>query len=553
MFCPSRIVAVCLLLAAILWAGSAASAQQRQPGQSAPTGQRRPGPTFDPATFAAHTRFLASDLLEGRGTFARGGRLAAAYIETVFREAGLRPGAGDSYLQPVPMELFMPDRAAAVTFSHDDQQIRLVAGDDFALVNVGEPSGVLRAEPLFVGYAISAPEENWDDWKGVDVRGRLLVAFVNEPGRDDPRSFKGRELTLHGRWRTKLEDAARRGAAGMLLIHTDADAGYAWTVARSAATVPTLGLADDPGRPAMAGWIREAPARELLRLAGFDLDSLRRLAEQRSFRPVPLPVTVEIAARLDRRPMAGTNVVGILPGAGRDAVVLMAHYDHLGFALAVNGDSIYNGAVDNATAVATLLALAQAYARTPAASHPTLVFLAVDAEESGLLGSAYHVLHPAVPLERTLATINFEMSNPWGRTRDVLVIGAPFAGFSQGLGGVLQPLGMRVVRDPVPEQGYLFRSDQLAWLKAGVPAAWIDGGMDYVGKAAGWGDAKRAEYRAQTYHTPFDDVRTDFDYSGLVQLADITVGLIREIGAGRAAAWKNDPELVAMRRPTAGR
>jgi Zn-dependent M28 family amino/carboxypeptidase len=333
----------------------------------------------------------------------------------------------------------------------------------------------------------------------------------------------------------------------MLLIHTDADAGYAWTVARSQATVPSLGLADDPGRPALAGWIREAPARELLRLAGFDLDSLRRLAEQRSFRPVPLPVTVEITSRLAQRPVTGTNVVGLLPGSGPDAVVLMAHYDHLGFARAVNGDSIYNGALDNATAVATLLALAQAYARTPAASHPTLVFLAVDAEESGLLGSAYHVLHPTVPLERTLATINFEMSNPWGRTRDVMVIGAPFAGFER----LLRPLGVRVTADPVPDQGYLFRSDQLAWLKAGVPAAWLDGGFDYVGRPVGWGEAKREEYRAQIYHTPFDDVKADWDYTGLVQLAEITVGLVREIAAGRAAAWKSDPELAAMRTPAA--
>jgi Zn-dependent M28 family amino/carboxypeptidase len=436
---------------------------------------------------------------------------------------------------------------ATITVSRGGETARFVAGDDFALVNVGQASGVLRAEPLFVGYAIDAPEEQWDDWKGADVRGKLLVAFVNEPGRDDPHLFRGRELTLHGRWRTKLENAARRGAAGMLLIHTDADAGYAWTVARSTATVPTLALAGDPGRPAMAGWIREGPARELLRLAGVELDSLRRLAEQRSFRPVELAVTVEIASRLERRPVAGNNVVGILPGAGQGAVVLMAHYDHLGIGRVVNGDSIYNGAVDNGTAVATLLALAQAYARTPAASHPTLVFLSVDAEEAGSLGSTYHVLHPAVPLERTLAVVNFEMSNPWGRTRDALVIGAPFDGFSR----LLRPLGVRVTPDPVPDQGYLFRSDQLAWLQAGIPAAWLDGGFDYVGRSAGWGEAKRAEYRARFYHTPFDEVQPDWDYGGLVQLAELTAGLVREIGAGRAAAWRSDPQLVAMRRPGA--
>lgn len=539
---PRPIIAALVLIAAVAWAGLAASGQQG-----------RPLPTFDTATFEAHTRFLSGDLLLGRGVGTRGGLLAAAYIESVFRTAGLQPGAAGAFLQPVPMESFAPDAEGTITLSRGEARARFVAGEDFAIVNVGEASGVLRAEPLFVGYAISAPEEGWDDYKGVDVRGRLLVGFVNEPGRDDPRMFRGRELTLHGRWRTKLEGAARRGAAGMLLIHTDADAGYAWTVARTTATKPTLALADDPGRPAMAGWIREAPARELLRMAGFDLDSLRRQAEQRSFRPVPLPVTVEIASRLSRRAVAGNNVVGVLPGAGTSAVVLTAHYDHLGVGRVVNGDSIYNGAVDNGTAVATLLALAQAYARTPAASHPTLVFVAADAEEDGLLGSLYQALHPAVPLERTLAALNFELSNPWGRTRDLLVIGAPFAGFSQLLGGILRPLGMRVTPDPVPDQGYLFRSDQLAWTQAGVPAAWIDGGMDYEGKPAGWGDATRADYRAQTYHTPFDEVRADFDYTGLVQLAEITVALVREIGAGRAAAWKSDPELVAMRRPGAAR
>jgi len=537
-----RAVSACIPVAALTWAVLAAACSQG-----------RTVPAFDTATFEAHTRSLAGDSMEGRGVGTRGGLLAAAYIESVFRTAGLRPGASGAFLQPVPMEAFTPDPAATITISRGGARARFVAGEDFAVVNVGESRGRLRGEPLFVGYAIDAPEERWDDWKDVDVSGRILVAFVNEPGRDDSTRFKGRNLTLHGRWRTKLEDAARRGAAGMLLIHTDADAGYAWSVARTAATKPAVVLADDPGRPALAGWFREGPARELLRMAGFDLDSLRLQAEQPSFRPVPLPVTVEIASRLERRPVTGTNVVGILPGADSAAVVLTAHFDHLGIGRVVNGDSIYNGAVDNGTAVATLLALAQAYGRTDSASHPTLVFVAADAEEDGLLGSIYQTLHPAVPLERTVAAINFEMSNAWGRTRDLLVIGAPFAGISQVLGRVLRPLGMRVTADPVPEQGYMFRSDQLAWLKAGVPAAWIDGGMDYVGKAAGWGDAKRAEYRAQTYHTPFDDVRTDFDYSGLVQLADITVALVREIGAGRAAAWKNDPELVAMRRPTTGR
>lgn len=527
----------CLVLAAVC--ARAFPAAARQPAQTLPT--------FEPATFEAHLRFLADDLLEGRGIGTRGGLLAATYIEAVFRAAGLKPGSPDGFLQKVPMEAFTPDPDATITLERGESRTRLVAGEDFAVVNGGQESGVLRAEPLFVGYAITAPEESWDDFKDADVRGRLLVAFVNEPGRDDPARFRGRELTLHGRWRTKLEEAARRGAAGMLLIHTDADAGYTWDVARTTATKPTLGLADDPGRLPLAGWIREAPARELLRLAGFDLDELRRQAEQRSFRPVPLPVSVEIGSRLSRHAIAGNNVVGVLPGASPSAIVLTAHFDHLGIGRAENADSICNGAVDNGTAVAVLLALVQGFARTSAASHPTLVFVAADAEEEGLLGSLYQTRHPAVPLERILAALNFEISNPWGLTRDLLVIGAPYAGFARLLAPVLEPRHMRLTRDPVPEQGFMFRSDQLAWAQAGIPAAWIDGGTDYVGRPAGWGETKRAEYRARTYHHPTDDVRADFEYSGLVQLAEIASALVQEIGAGHAGAWKSDPELVGMR------
>jgi Zn-dependent M28 family amino/carboxypeptidase len=540
---PQPVLVVLALAAALAFAPPAHA------GKAAVTS---PAPG-DTAALAAHLRFLAGDLLEGRGIGTRGGRLAAAYIEAVFRAAGLQPGGPEGFLQPVPMLAFTPDPAATLTLAAAGATVRLTAGEDFAIVNTGDPDGVLEAEPLFVGYAITAPGEPWDDYKDADVRGRLLIAFVNEPGRDDPARFRGRELTLHGRWRTKLEEAARRGAAGMLLIHTDADAGYDWAVARTTATKPAFSLADDAGRVPLGGWIREAPARELLRLAGRDLDELRRLAEQPSFRPVPLPVRVTIASRLERRAVAGNNVVGLLPGAGPAAVVLTAHYDHLGVGRAEQGDSVYNGAVDNGTALATLLTLAQRFARSAPASHPTLVFVAADAEEEGLLGSLYQVRHPAVPLERTLAAVNFEMSNPWGPTRDLLLIAAPQEPFARLLDGVLALRQMRVTRDPVPEQGFMFRSDQLAWAQAGVPAAWIDGGTDYVGRPAGWGEAKRAEYRARTYHHPTDEVRADFDYAGLLQLADVTAALVRELGARDVSAWKSDPGLLGMRRPAAAR
>ena len=521
------------------------------PARNAHAAPAPPG-AVDAAAIEAHLRFLAGDLLEGRGIGTRGGQLAAAYVEAVFRAAGLRPGSPEGFLQPVPMVAFRPDPDATLTLSVADSTVSLSAGEDFAIVNTGNEDGVLEAQPLFVGYGIVAPGEGWDDYKDADVRGRLLVAFVNEPGRDDPTRFRGRELTLHGRWRTKLELAASRGAAGMLLIHTDADAGYAWAVARSTATKPAFSLAADAGRIPLGGWMREAPARELLRLAGQDLDDLRRQAERPSFRPVPLPVRVRIASRLDRRPVPGANVVGVLPGSGSAAVVLTAHYDHLGIGHAEAGDSIYNGAVDNGTALATLLTLAQAFSRSSPASHPTLVFVAADAEEEGLLGSIYQTRHPAVPPERIVAALNLEMSNPWGPTRDLLLIAAPQEAFARLLEGVLAPRHLRVTRDPVPEQGFMFRSDQFAWAQAGIPAAWLDGGTDYAGRPAGWGEAKRAEYRAKTYHHPGDEVRADFDYAGLVQLADVTAALVRELGTRDVSAWKRDPGLVGLRSPATG-
>jgi Zn-dependent M28 family amino/carboxypeptidase len=528
-----RTIAVCCLVVVLV---------------SVPPTAARAGLTVDSAAVAAHLRFLAADGLEGRGIGTRGAALAAAYQEAVFRAAGLAPGANGSYVQPVPMIEFLPDPGAVVTVTRGDSSLAFATGEDFALVNAGLGEGLLQARPLFVGYGIQSVGDGWDDYKGVDVRGRLLIGFVNEPGRDDPRCFGGRALTLNGRWRTKLELAARRGAAGMLLIHTDADAGYAWAVARITATRPTLGLAEDPARLPMGGWIREPAARALLRLAGMDLDELRRRAERRSFRPLELPVTVEIRSRLASRPVNGRNVVGELAGGEPGAVVLTAHYDHLGIGRAERGDSIYNGAVDNCTASALLLSLAQAYARSDPATHPTLVFVAADAEEEGMLGSIWQTRHPAVPLDRVRGVVNLEMSNPWGRTRDLMVIGAPRAAFARWLAPVLAARDLRLAEDPSPEQGFLFRSDQLAWLQAGVPAAWLNGGTDYEGRPAGWGVARQAEYRANAYHRPADEIGADFDYAGLVQLGGIATDLVQRMGADAPGAGRDDPELAGMKR-----
>lgn len=502
-------------------------------------------PAASAAAIEAHVRFLSDDLLEGRGIGARGGRIAAAYIEAVFRAAGLEPGFAGSFRQPVPMRAFEGDSQTSLAIAGSGRAF--VPGSDFVVRNMALPAGEWAGEPLFVGYAIDAPEEHWDDFKGADVRGRLLVAFTNEPGRSSGR-FGGPALTVHGRWMTKFDVALRRGAAGMLLIHTSDDAGYGWEVVRNGWSSPTLALADGAPLLPLRGWLAEAAGAALAGAAGTTLDELRVRAESPDFAPFVLPARVEVRSRLQFHDIEGTNVVGILPGRDRRAVVLTAHLDHLGFGDPVDGDTIMNGAVDNGSALAVLLALAQAYGAEPRKSHPTLVFAAVDAEEEGFCGSIRYTRQPAVPLAETLANINFEMSNVWGRTRDVVAIGAEHSDLEEIVAEVARAKGLRVSLDDAPEQGYFFRSDQFSFARAGVPAVWLDGGTDVVGRPPGWGVEKRREYRARNYHRPTDEIGPDWDFDGLAQLAEITRAVIDEIARRGEVRWRKGSAFAAVDR-----
>lgn len=504
---------------------------------AAAVGQEPARTRFEPAAFEAHTRFLASDLLEGRGIGTRGSELAVAYVESVLRAAGLFPAYGASFLQPVPMTAHTGDPAARLVAEAGRVRARLRPGEDFVAINYALPEAGVSSELLFVGYGISAPDRGWDDYAGTDVRGRLLLAFVNEPGRDDPRRFGGRALTIHGRWTEKLAVAARHGAAGMLLIHNELDAGYGWHIPTGSMQREKYSLVDDPSLVPCAGWIAEPAIGTLLHAAGLRLEDLREAAEQEGFRPRTLPIRVSLQARRSTRAVVGHNVVGVLPGGRPGTVVLSAHHDHLGIGSEVRGDRIYNGAVDNGTALAVLLTLAQGLAATPAATRPTLVFAAVDAEEEGLLGSTLYTRRPAVPLDDTLAAINFEMTNPWGRTRDLMAIGGELSELGALVARAATRHGLRVAPDPAPEQGFFFRSDQLAFARAGVPAIWLDGGVDYEGRPPGWGEARRVRYRVEGYHQPADEVGDDWDWRGLQQLAEITVDLIDEIATAGAVRW----------------
>lgn len=500
-------------------------------------GQEPVRPRFDPATFEAHVRFLSSDLLEGRGIATRGGNLAVEYIEAVFRAAGLRPGFGTSFRQPVPMTTYRADPSTEVIATAGRVRARLRFGEEIVAINHALPEAGISSELLFVGYGIHAPEQGWDDYEGTDVKGRLLLAFVNEPGRDDPELFGGAALTIHGRWTEKLAVAARLGAAGMILIHTDEDAGYGWHIPAQSMTREKFHLTGDPDLIPCAAWITHEALSKLLGAVDLRIGDLRAAAERRGFRPRSLPIQVRIRAQRSTQQLLGYNVVGILPGDKPHSIVLSAHHDHLGIGPEVDGDRIYNGAVDNGTALAMLLTLAQSLAATPSANRPTLVFAAVDAEEEGLLGSTFYTRSPAVPLADTLANINFEMTNAWGRTRDVIAIGAEQSGLGEMVGRVAARRGMRVTPDAAPEQGFFFRSDQLSFARAGIPAIWLDGGTDYEERPPGWGETRRQRYRTEGYHRPADEVGDDWDFRGLVQLAELTVDLIEEVTRAGKVRW----------------
>lgn len=527
---PSRCaVALCLLLMCAGLSGRAAA-------------EDTSALTVSKQTVEAHLRFLSDDLLEGRGIGTRGGRLATAYIEAAFRAAGLRPAFGERYSQTVPLVSCTVDSTATLHITASQGARVLCFGEDLVVTNFGFPDGIWEGRLLFVGYGVSAREWSWDDYADTDVRGRVLVALANEPGRDDPALFRGAALTEHGRWSRKMEEAARRGALGMLLLHTDRDAGYGWDVVRAGRLGEGFRLADDDLALPLQGWIAEAPAREILRLAGLDMDRLRSHAEQRGAKPIEIPVRVELQSRFAARPVQGANIVGIVPGADpalrAKAIVLTAHHDHLGVQTVGDNRFIYNGAVDNGAALAVLLALAQAYGAHPELARATLVFAAVDAEEQGLLGSRYLTQHPPHPIESTLADINFEMSNVWGRTRDLQAIGAEQSTLEELVRTVAARRGLTVTPDPTPEQGFAFRSDQYSFVKVGVPAVWLDGGMDLVGREPGTGARLRAEYRRNDYHRPTDTFRPDWDLAGLVQLAEVAADLVSAIETTGRVEWK---------------
>jgi len=536
---PARLLALALLPAAL----------QAQQQQSAPP--------IKAAQLDASLRFLSSDLLEGRAPATRGGRLAAEYIATQLEAAGVKPGAGDSYFQKVPIDLVRLDPGSFKMSASGKASGNLRYPNDVVVwAGSAQEKSAARGELVFVGYGAAAPEYKWDDYKGVDLKGKILLVLVNDPpaSSSEPKLFGGKAMTYYGRWTYKFEEAERRGAAGALIVHTPESAGYPWhTVVGSWAKEQRMLPRDASLPPPLVarGWITDSAASALLKQAGLDLSALRTQAASRNFRPVDTGVTLEIGFNNRVDHLESENVVGMVRGRDsklRDQYVsFSAHWDHLGFGPPVNGDSIYNGALDNASGVASLLSIARvaAGARAPRRS---LLFVFVTAEESGLLGSAYFAEHPTVPIESIIANLNLDVVTLWGRVRDLGVLGADKSTLGPMLSHFAGEQGLRVSPESHPEAGHFYRSDHFSFAKAGVPALSIGAGTDYVGKPKGWGAKQEESYTANQYHQPSDEYRPDFDLSGAVEISQLVLRFGTLLADSPVVpAWNPDAEFKNAR------
>jgi len=509
-----------------------------------PTALDRALARIRPQTLDAHLRFLAHPLLEGRAPGTRGGTLAMEYIRGQFQRIGLHP-VGGSYLQEVPMVGLTPRPTLA--FDTPDGRVEPRYEEEYVLeAGVPETAVEVDAELVFAGFGITAPEWGWDDFADADVRGRVLLIRVNDPGTEEtPGFFGGRTLTYYGRWTYKYEEASRRGAAGALLIHTDESAGYPWRVVRTSNTGQRFDLAGRPEFPLrVRGWIGEGVTRDLLARAGRDYDALMRDAETPGFRPVETGIRVRAAVRSEVEPVRTANVVGLLPGRdparAEEPVILTSHYDHLGVRTGADGArSIHPGAYDNASGVALLLAVAEAAASLDEPPPRPLLFVATTAEESGLLGAEWYARNPLLPLATTAAALNVDGANLRGRTRDLTPLGADRSTLGDTVRAAAEAEGMVINPDPHPEQGMFYRQDHFPLARSGVPALALDHGLGFEGRPEGWGERWYEEFVTRHYHQPSDSYEEGWDYGGAVQQGRVMLRTaLAAASAPQIAAWR---------------
>ncbi|HUR34900.1 MAG TPA: M28 family peptidase [Vicinamibacterales bacterium] len=557
--------------AMLLWVAACSPREERPtteqvPGPT-PTVQRTPiGELPDPdmAGVLTHTKTLSSDAFQGRAPGTKGEELTVAYLADQFKKMGLKPGNTDgTYLQKVPLVGITPAPAPLI-FRKGTQEQRLAWKDDVVAwtKHVSDRAVIDGSELVFVGYGVVAPEYGWDDYKGLDVRGKTLVMLVNDPpvpdpdnpAELDPKTFGGRAMTYYGRWTYKYEIAMEKGAAAAFIVHETDPAGYPFSVVQSKVGEQfDLVTADkNMTRAAIEGWITLDKARDLLHLAGQDFGTLKSMASTRDFKPVPLGVRASMTIGNTLRTIDSRNVVARLDGRDpllkSEYVVYSAHWDHLGVGPAVNDDTIYNGAKDNAVGVAGMLEVARAFTKLPAPPKRSVLFLAVTAEEQGLLGSQYYAVSPIYPLARTVANINIDGLNVAGRTRDLTLVGYGASELDEYARDAAGEQGRVIRPDPEPEKGFYYRSDHFNFAKQGVPALDPDEGVDFIGKPKEFGERVRSEWNERDYHQPSDQVRPEWDLSGAREDLKVLLAVgYRVAEADRWPEWKTGNEFKAKR------
>ena len=487
----------------------------------------KPAVRIDAEKIRAHVKYLASDSLEGRGTGQKGGDAAADYIAAQFKSYGLKPASdADTYFQSVPMvSMKTLGTTTFVLMPQSGQPVPLKNLDDFVTSNESQvESSDIDAPVVFVGYGISAPEYQWDDYKGHDLKGKVALLFANEPISNDPNFFKGKALTYYGRWTYKFEETARRGALAALIVHRTDLASYGWEVVRNTWGTERSYLERD-GTPKLqaASWIQLEVAKKLVGMAGLDLDKLFEQAQSREFRPIELPVRLKAHVASKLRPFISHNVVAMLEGSdpekSHEAVLYTAHYDHLGIDESKTGDKIYNGAVDNATGCGILLELARTWAKAKKAPPRSILFASVTGEEQGLLGSEFLGKKLAYLPADTILDLNFDALAPVGLPEEVEVTGAERTTFYPGVEATANEFGWVIRPDANPEAGHYYRSDHFSLARVGVPSFSIGEGLKFKGHDLAWGEAHAQDYVKNHYHQPSDEYRSDWDFKGLAEVA----------------------------------
>ena len=554
-----------ILFVAALAAGCTNTAPEPPSTQQAAQPSAVPAARIDPLAMLERIKVLSSDEFGGRAPGTKGEDLTVRYLEEEFKKLGLQPGNTDgTYIQKVPLVGITGTNSQPFTVAGGAQKRTFTWGDDVVAwtKHVADSASIEGSDLIFAGYGVVAPEFNWNDFKDVDVKGKTIIVLVNDPQIPDPadtskldaRMFNGNAMTYYGRWTYKFEEGARKGAAGILVVHETGPAGYPFSVVQGNLQEKFDLVTPDKnmGRSNIEGWITLDTAKTILKMGGEDFDALKKQALTREFRPVALNLKASLGVRNTMRTLDSRNVVAKLEGSHPtlkdEYVVYTAHWDHLGVGAPVNGDTIYNGALDNASGVSQLLEIAGAFAKAQPRPKRSVLFLMVTAEEQGLLGSQYYSVTPIYPLAKTLANINIDGVNQWGRTKDITVIGMGASDLDDYLRDAATEQERTLRPDPEAEKGFYYRSDHFNFAKQGVPALYTDTGVEYIGKPEEYSKQKRDEYTEKDYHAPSDEVKPDWDLSGAAEDAQLlyTVGY-RVANADKFPEWKPGNEFRAKR------